>query len=118
MGISTRWPGRPERSGRTSKRLISLVGALGAAFVLADDPDSRLGERYEKRDERAAHGNSSGISKAALKKARAILLSEWAIKANARRWGRTTPKERAAIVAKLNAARAAKRCRARTKKAA
>ena len=109
----------PTRAKRASlDTFIAFAGALGLAVQLVPDPDCKVAERWEKRDERAAHGKRSGISKAALKKARTILLSEWATKANAKRWGRTTPEERAAVVAKLNAARARKRRRPRTRKAA
>jgi len=71
--------------------LMAFAGALGWVIQFVEDPDSRIRERWEKRRERAAHGNSR-LSTAALKKARTILLSEWAINANARRWSGTTPR--------------------------
>jgi len=87
--------------------LMSIVGALGWAIQFVDDPESRIGERWEKRRERCAQ-----------KRARALILSEGSASANVKRWGRTTPKQRAAVVAKLSAARLAKRRRRRTRKAA
>jgi len=97
--------------------LMSVIGALGLAVQLVEDPESRVRSRWERRRNNNAHDNGR-LSKTAIRKARPIVLSQWARAANAVRWSRTTAAERQLIVARLNAARLAKRSRRRTRKAA
>jgi len=98
--------------GQTS--LTPLLGALGLKLIVVEDPDQarRVRRRWSKRAE-----NRVKNAPHTLRTARPIVLSRPARAANAARWSRTTPEERAAVVASLNAARAEKR-RRRTTQAA
>jgi hypothetical protein len=96
--------------------LMAVIGALGLAVQLVEDPDTTVARRWQKRREDQARGNGR-ISKAAIKRVRPILMRELALKAVRARWSKSTPEQRAATVAALNVARAAKR-RTRTNEVA
>jgi hypothetical protein len=83
------------------------------AVVLVEDPDATVKRRWQKR--RSSGAKTWPMS---VKRARPIVLANAARKAVRARWARLTPEQRQAVVAALNAARAAKRNRTRTKEAA
>jgi hypothetical protein len=99
--------------------LMAIAGALGLAVQFVPDPDSTVAGRWTRRREDQARRQDGRISKAAIRKARPLVLAAAARAAAKARWETATPAARAAVVAKLNAARAAKRKRrTRTNKAA
>jgi hypothetical protein len=103
-----------------SASLTGLLGALGVKLIVVEDAEqsARIGRRWEKRTATHAGRPHPRVGKEAYKAAMPLVMSEWSRKANAARWGRATPEHRAAVVAALNAARAAKRNRPRTTEAA
>jgi hypothetical protein len=92
----------------TLPTLFAVLGALGLAVQLVEDPDTTVVSRWEKRREDQARGNGR-ISRSMVKRARSTVLHELARKAVGARWSKSTPEQRAATVTALNAARAAKR---------
>jgi hypothetical protein len=95
--------------------LMSLIGALGLAVQFVDDPDRirAVRGRWRRRSDPQVCPPTLTIGQA-----RPVVLSRAARKAAKARWARSTPEARAAVVAALNTARAAKRLRARTNEAA
>jgi hypothetical protein len=87
---------------------MSLVGSLGLAVALIEDPEGRVRRRWSKQQEAQATDNGR-ISRAAMKKARPVVLAELARRGGRSWWEGMTPRQRQAHIAKLNAARAAKR---------
>ena len=88
--------------------LMAWIGALGLAIELAEDPDTKVRSRWERRSEGQVSENGR-ISKVALQKARPLVLAELARKGGVSWWANKSPEERRAHIARLNAARAAKR---------
>jgi hypothetical protein len=85
---------------------MALVGALGLAVTLVEDPESRVQRRWTKRSDANVRDR---VSRAMVKRARATVLHELASKGGRSWWARMLPEQRQAYIAKLNAARAAKR---------
>jgi hypothetical protein len=82
--------------------------------MLFADPAKVAHKAGQRRRESAVHTNGR-IAKTAVARTRPLVLSDLARKAVTARWKKATPEQRAATVAGLNAARAAKR-RTRTSK--
>jgi hypothetical protein len=86
--------------------LMSLVGALGLMVQLVPDPDTQVQRRWKLRSAGQAHGRGR-LSQ--LRRARADVLADLARKGGRSWWASMSPEQRQAHIAKLNAARAAKR---------
>jgi hypothetical protein len=98
----------PTQAKRPSTyNLLSLIGALGLAVQLVEDPDTKVQRRWTKRRDNLASDNGR-ISKAAVKKARPLVLAELARNGGLSWWASMSPEQRQAHIAKLNKARAAK----------
>ena len=71
---------------------------------------------YEVEGPRVAYAarEPARLSREAMKRARRLLMQELARKGALARWARSTPQTQAAMIAKMNAARLAKRRRAGT----
>ncbi len=95
-----------------------LLDALGLSGTLHVDPAkaARLSGRWAGAASRRSFVRPNGPM--SVKRARPIVLSAAARKAAKARWAKAPPELRAATVAALNAARAAKRLRAGTSNAA
>jgi hypothetical protein len=81
---------------------MSLIGALGLAVQLVEDPEGRVRRRWQRRSEPQATDNGR-LSRLRLAKVEAV--TELARKGGNARWVGSTPEQRAATVARLNAAR-------------
>jgi hypothetical protein len=104
-------PSRVKTPGATT--LAILMDALAVNGVLmADDAKAarmqRAWDREGRRRERAVRP-AARIAKAALARARPLVMAELARKGAVKRWAGATPEQRAAAVDKMNAARLSKR---------
>jgi hypothetical protein len=88
--------------------LSALLGALALKLVVVEDKEqaASIGKRWHRKQ--VHHDRAAALS---LKQARPIILSRGARKAAKARWEGVTPEAKAAFIASLNAARAAKRKR-------
>ena len=86
--------------------LMAIAGALGLAVTLVEDPASvrTVQGRWRRRQTPGGNGRLSR-----LRRAKADAVTELARKGGNARWAGSTPEVRAATVARLNAARLAKR---------
>jgi len=113
--------GRSRERGIGAATLEALMDALGVSFIMVADPEKlAAGGELERGMRSHARTNHPRVGKSAIKLVRPIVLRDAARKAAHARWRDSTPEARAAFVAMLNAARAAKRARrhARMKDAA
>jgi hypothetical protein len=85
----------------------ALLRALGLSGTLYADPAKAIGPA----DRRQAKGvrNKHRVGKEAIRRARPVVMQELARKGGAARWAGSTPEARAAMIARMNAARLAKR---------
>jgi hypothetical protein len=117
-GGSNKYLGPARERGIGAATLETLLMALAVDLIMVPNPEKLArGGEIERRQESHARANHPRISKeAAIKIAWSTVLSKAGRKAAKARWKNSTPEERAAVVAALNIARAARR--ARTRKAA
>jgi hypothetical protein len=93
--------------GHTGKALgPSRMKSLGLMVQLVPDPDTQVQRRWKPRSAGQAHGRGR-LSQ--LRRARADVLADLARKGGLSWWASMSPEQWQAHIAKLNAARAAKR---------
>jgi hypothetical protein len=110
-GTVNKYIGPSREKSPTLPMLYLLLQAMGLGLVLVEDAEAakRMSHRWTKRSANVNRDGNGKVARLAIKRARPIVLTEVARKAATARWAGTTKWQRAAFVAMLNAARAAKR---------
>jgi hypothetical protein len=92
--------------------LMTFADVLGVSFVLIEDPQKarQMQRRWERRSPNHGHGNGK-IARLSVKRALPAAIHKLASSGGKARWAGMSKKAKAAFIAKLNAARAAKRRR-------
>jgi hypothetical protein len=109
-GYSQKVLGPTQVKGIGPLSFTGLLDALGLSGTLYADPAkvARLSGQWQRRD-RAGVRENHRLGKVAIAKARPIVMAELATMGGKARWKDATPEDRAAMIARMNAARLAKR---------